>query len=51
VVKLALTRQSPLVLGLFSLSMYGAAYFAIAASLGVPEAGRTFGRLRKPPAG
>jgi putative peptidoglycan lipid II flippase len=51
VVKLALVEQSPLILGLFSLGMYGAAYFAIAASLGVPEARRTVARFRGPHAG
>jgi putative peptidoglycan lipid II flippase len=51
VVKLALLQQGPLVVGLFSLGMYGAAYFAIAASLGVPEARSTLGRFRRPRAG
>jgi putative peptidoglycan lipid II flippase len=51
VVKLALLQQGPLVVGLLSLGMYGAAYFAIAASLGVPEARSTLGRFRRPFAG
>jgi putative peptidoglycan lipid II flippase len=46
VVKLALIDRPPLVMGLFSLSMYGTAFFAVAASLGVPEARRTIGRFR-----
>jgi putative peptidoglycan lipid II flippase len=45
VVKLALIDRAPLVMGLFSLSMYGAAFFAVAASLGVPEARRTLSRI------
>jgi putative peptidoglycan lipid II flippase len=40
VVKLALLGQHPLVLALFSLGMYGLAYFAVAASLGIPQAVR-----------
>ena len=45
VVKLALEGRHPLFLALFSLGMYGAAYFAISASLGVPHARRLLGRL------
>jgi hypothetical protein len=39
-VKLAVVGQHPLVVALFSLSMYGVAYFAVAASLGIPQAVR-----------
>ena len=46
VVKLALESQHPLVVALFSLGMYGIAYFAITAELGVPEARRMLGRGR-----
>jgi putative peptidoglycan lipid II flippase len=46
VVKLALEHQHPLVVALFSLGMYGIAYFAITAELGVPEAQRLLGRIR-----
>jgi putative peptidoglycan lipid II flippase len=46
VVKLALESQHPLVVALFSLGMYGVAYFAITAELGVPEARRILGRVR-----
>jgi putative peptidoglycan lipid II flippase len=45
VVKLALYPTHPLVLALFSLGMYGAAYFAVAASLGVPQAVRLVAKL------
>ena len=45
VVKLALEGQHPLVVALFSLGMYGAAYFAVSAALGVPHARRLLGRL------
>jgi putative peptidoglycan lipid II flippase len=45
VVKLALLGQHPLVLALFSLGMYGAAYFAVGASLGVPESRRFLRRI------
>jgi putative peptidoglycan lipid II flippase len=45
-VKLALQSQHPLVVALFSLGMYGIAYFAITAELGVPEARRLLGRVR-----
>jgi putative peptidoglycan lipid II flippase len=45
VVKLALEAQHPLVVALFSLGMYGAAYFAISAALGVPHAWRILGRV------
>jgi putative peptidoglycan lipid II flippase len=48
VVKLAVEDQHPVVVALFSLSMYGAAYFAITAALGVPHARRVLGRLRSP---
>jgi putative peptidoglycan lipid II flippase len=44
-VKLALQSQHPLVVALFSLSMYGIAYFAICAELGVPEARRLLNRV------
>jgi putative peptidoglycan lipid II flippase len=46
VVKLALEFQHPLVVALFSLGMYGIAYFAITAELGVPESRRLLGRIR-----
>jgi putative peptidoglycan lipid II flippase len=51
VVKLALEAQHPLVVALFSLGMYGIAYFGITAELGVPEARRLLGRIRlsRPP--
>jgi putative peptidoglycan lipid II flippase len=49
VVKLALDSQHPLIVALFSLGMYGIAYFAISAELGVPEARRLLGRIRFPP--
>jgi putative peptidoglycan lipid II flippase len=45
VVKLALEGQHPLVVALFSLGMYGAAYFGITAALGVPHARRVLGRI------
>ncbi len=45
VVKLALEGQHPLVVALFSLGMYGIAYFAITAELGVPEARRLLKRV------
>jgi putative peptidoglycan lipid II flippase len=48
VVKLALESQHPLVVALFSLGMYGVAYFAITAELGVPEARRILGRVHWP---
>lgn len=48
VVKLALQSQHPLVVALFSLGMYGIAYFAITAELGVPEARRVLSRLSWP---
>ncbi|MGH7510443.1 MAG: murein biosynthesis integral membrane protein MurJ [Gemmatimonadales bacterium] len=47
VVKLALQEQHPLVLALFSLSMYGVAYFAITAELRVPESRRVLARLQR----
>jgi putative peptidoglycan lipid II flippase len=40
VVKLAVLQLHPLLLALFSLGMYGIAYFAVAASLGIPQAVR-----------
>jgi putative peptidoglycan lipid II flippase len=46
VVKLALESQHPLIVALFSLGMYGIAYFAITAELGVPESRRLLGRVR-----
>jgi putative peptidoglycan lipid II flippase len=46
VVKLALESQHPLIVALFSLGMYGIAYFAITAELGVAEARRLLGRVR-----
>ena len=49
VVKLAVPREHPIVVALFSLGMYGVAYFAITAELGVPEARRVLGRLPWPP--
>ena len=45
VVRLAVEGQHPLVVALFSLGMYAVAYFAVAAALGVPHAGRLLGRL------
>ena len=45
VVKLALEGQHPLVVALFSLGMYGVAYLAISAALGVPHTRRLLGRL------
>jgi putative peptidoglycan lipid II flippase len=45
VVRLALADQHPLVVALFSLGMYGVAYFAITAELGVPEARRLLKRV------
>jgi putative peptidoglycan lipid II flippase len=48
VVKLALGSQHPALVALFSLGMYGIAYFAITAELGVPEARRLLGRIRFP---
>ena len=44
-VRLAVEGQHPLVVALFSLGMYAVAYFAVAAALGVPHAGRLLGRL------
>ncbi|HEX2249729.1 MAG TPA: murein biosynthesis integral membrane protein MurJ, partial [Gemmatimonadales bacterium] len=46
VVKLALEYQHPVVTALFSLGMYGVAYFAITAELGVPESRRLLSRVR-----
>jgi putative peptidoglycan lipid II flippase len=48
VVKLAFEFQHPLIVALFSLGMYGIAYFAITAELGVPESRRMLGRIRWP---
>jgi putative peptidoglycan lipid II flippase len=45
VVKLALASQHPLLVALFSLGMYGVAYLAISAALGVPNTRRLMGRL------
>lgn len=45
VVKLAVEEQHPLVVALFSLGMYGVAYLAITAALGVPHARRLLGRV------
>ena len=45
VVRLAVEGQHPLVVALFSLGMYAVAYFAVAAALGVPHAGRLLGKL------
>ncbi len=45
VVRLALEGHHPLVVALFSLGMYGIAYFAITAELGVPEARRLLKRV------
>jgi putative peptidoglycan lipid II flippase len=45
VVRLAVDHHHPLLVALFSLGMYGAAYFAIAAALGVPQSRRLLGRL------
>jgi putative peptidoglycan lipid II flippase len=47
-VKLALAGQHPLVVALFSLGMYGIAYFAITAELGVPESRQLLSRARWP---
>jgi putative peptidoglycan lipid II flippase len=45
VVKLALENQHPIVVALFSLGLYGIAYFAITAELGVTEARRILKRV------
>jgi putative peptidoglycan lipid II flippase len=45
VVKLAVYPGHPLLVALFSLGMYGAAYFAVAASLGVPQAVRLVAKI------
>ncbi|MFL5401390.1 MAG: murein biosynthesis integral membrane protein MurJ [Gemmatimonadales bacterium] len=45
VVKLAFAGNHPLVLALFSLGMYGIAYFAISAELGVTESRRLLRRI------
>ena len=46
VVKLALEYQHPVVIAVFSLGMYGIAYFAITAELGVPESRNLLSRVR-----
>jgi len=48
VVKLAVEGQHPLLVALFSLGMYGAAYLAITVALGVPQARRLIGRVGWP---
>jgi putative peptidoglycan lipid II flippase len=45
VVKLAVQHTPPLLVALFSLGMYGIAYFAVATALRVPEARRVLGRF------
>jgi putative peptidoglycan lipid II flippase len=45
VVKLAVAGHHPLVVALFSLGMFGAAYLATTVALGVPHARRVLGRL------
>jgi putative peptidoglycan lipid II flippase len=45
VVKVALQAQHPLVVALFSLGIYGIAYFTITAELGVPESRRLLARI------
>jgi putative peptidoglycan lipid II flippase len=45
VVKLALEGQHPLVVALFSLGMYGVAYLAISATLGVPHTWRILSKV------
>jgi putative peptidoglycan lipid II flippase len=45
VVKLALQSQHPLVVALFSLGIYGIAYFTVTAELGVPESRRILARI------
>jgi hypothetical protein len=45
VVKLAVSPGHPLIVALFSLSMYGAAYFAVAASLGISQAVRLVAKI------
>ena len=47
VVKLALELRHPLVVALFSLGMYGIAYFTITAELGVPESRRLLSRFKR----
>ena len=47
-VKLALQSHHPLVVALFCLGMYGVAYFALTATLGIPESRRLLGRIRLP---
>jgi putative peptidoglycan lipid II flippase len=47
VVKLALQTQPPLVLALFSLGMYGIAYLAISAELGIAQSRRLLRRARQ----
>jgi putative peptidoglycan lipid II flippase len=43
--KLGLQGQHPLIVALFSLGIYGVAYFAITAELGVPESRRVLARV------
>ena len=45
VVRLAIGEHHPLIVALFSLGMYGAAYFASTAALGVPHSQRLLSRL------
>ena len=45
VVKLALQSQHPLIVALFSLGIYGIAYFTITAELGIPESRRILARI------
>jgi putative peptidoglycan lipid II flippase len=45
VLKVALQGQHPLIVALFSLGIYGIAYFAITAELGVPESRRLLARI------
>ncbi len=49
VVKLAVAGHHPLVVALFSLGMYGAAYLATTTALGVPHARRVLGRVARRP--
>jgi putative peptidoglycan lipid II flippase len=44
-VKLGLQGQHPLIVALFSLGIYGVAYFAITAELGIPESRRILARV------
>jgi putative peptidoglycan lipid II flippase len=45
VVKLALQSQHPVIVALFSLGIYGIAYFAVTAELGIPESRRVLARV------